>query len=177
MVTRRQRSRDSGKRSSEPSRTQRGGNARGSETVTRYWFLSSDPTRYHWDTLFVKGKDLWAEIRDAASQRYLKQVKRGDKVICYHAAPDRMVYALGTVASDPYLNPHPTKDHLLIVDLKASDRLPRPVPLKELKGDRALRRMRFLAKPRMAVSPLAEPEYNEILRLAGVLLNPYARSG
>lgn len=143
--------------------------------MNRYWFFSADPTRYHWDTLFVKGKDLWADIRDTASHRYLKQVKKGDQVICYHGPPDRMVYALASVASDPYPNPHPTKTRPLIVDLKATERLPRPVPLKELKGDRALRRMKFLARPRMAVSPLAEQEYSEILRLAGVLLNPYAR--
>ena len=141
--------------------------------MSRHWFFSADPTRYHWDTLFVKGKDLWSDVRDTASQRYLKQVKKGDKVLCYHGVPDRMVYALATVASDPY--PHPTdrKKQVLIVDLKANERLPRPVPLKEMKLDRALRRMRFLARPRLAVSPLTEHEYNEILRLAGVLVSQY----
>lgn len=141
--------------------------------MSRYWFFSADPTRYHWDTLFVKGKDLWAESRDQAAQRYLKQVQKGDQIICYHGAPDRMVYALATVASAPYPNPHPNKKRPYIVDLKASERLPRPVPLKELKQDRALRRMKFLARPRLSVSPLNEQEYNEILRLSGVLLNPY----
>jgi predicted RNA-binding protein with PUA-like domain len=141
--------------------------------LSRHWFFSADPTRYHWDTLFVKGKDLWSDIRDSASQRYLKQVRKGDRVICYHGAPDRMVYALATVASDPYPDPRDLKKRLLIVDLKANERLPRPVPLKEMKGDRALRRMKFLARPRLAVSPLSEHEYNEVLRLAGVLISPY----
>jgi predicted RNA-binding protein with PUA-like domain len=141
--------------------------------LSHHWFFSADPTRYHWDTLFVKGKDLWSDIRDAASQRYLKQVHRGDKVVCYHGPPDRMVYALATVASDPYPPADERKKRSLIVDLKANERLPRTVPLKEMKLDRALRRMKFLARPRLAVSPLNEHEYNEILRLAGVLVSPY----
>jgi len=96
--------------------------------------------------------------------------------LTYRLQPDRMVYALATVASDPYPNPADRKQRALIVDLKANERLPRPVPLKEMKLDRALRRMKFLARParpRLAVSPLNEHEYNEVLRLAGVLVSPY----
>ncbi|MFQ5662846.1 MAG: EVE domain-containing protein [Terriglobia bacterium] len=136
--------------------------------MSRYWLFTADPMRYHWDTLFVKGKELWDNIRSSAAQRYLKQVRKGDHVLCYHSAPDRSVYALAVTASDPYPEPHERGKPFLVVDLKAIERLPRSVPLKELKLNRALRRMRFLAQPRLAVSPLSEQEYNEILRMAGM---------
>lgn len=136
--------------------------------MRRYWLFTADPTRYHWDTLFVKGKELWGGNRNLAAQRYLRQVHRGDGAICYHGPPDREIYALATVASDPYPNPYEKKKKLLVVDLKALERLPRSVPLKEMKRSRALRRMRFLAKPRLAVSPVTELEYREILLLAGL---------
>lgn len=136
--------------------------------MNRHWFFTADPTRYHWDTLFVKGKELWDGIQSTAAQRYLKQVRKGDHVVCYHGAPARSVYALASVASEPYPDPHRTGKQFLVVDLKAVQRLPRPVPVKELKLNRALRRMRFLARPRLAVSPLTEQEYQEILRMAGV---------
>lgn len=139
-----------------------------STAVSRCWLFSADPTDYHWDTLFVKGKELWAGIRSAKAQRYLKQIRKGDRVLCYHMAPERVVYAVASVASDPYPDPYARDGKLLAVDLKAVYRLPRVVPYKELKLNRALRRMRFLSDPRLAVSPLSEDAYNEILRMAGV---------
>lgn len=137
--------------------------------MNRHWLFTADPTRYHWDTLFVKGKELWNGVKSTAAQRYLKQVRKGDHVLCYHGPPDRSVYAQALVASDPYPDPYHPSKKLLAVDLKAVQRLPRPVSLKELKQNRVLRRMRFFTRPRLTVSPLSEQEYNEILRMAGII--------
>ena len=45
----------------------------------QYWIFSADPHHYHWDTLFVKGKEMWHgagakadALADAlASEKYL----------------------------------------------------------------------------------------------------------
>jgi len=103
--------------------------------VSRFWIFAADPTRYHWDTLFVKGKELWDGIRNLASQRYLKQVHKGDRIMCYHGAPARSVYALAVAASDPYPHPDERQKKFLVIDLKAVERLPRgplAAPLGEL---------------------------------------------
>jgi len=134
----------------------------------RHWFFTADPTRYHWDTLFVKGKELWNGVKNSAAQRYLKQVRKGDHVVCYHGPPARSVYALASVASEPYPDPYAPGEKLLAVDLKAMHLLPRAVPLKELKTNRALRRMKFLTKQRLGVTPLTAQEYKEILLMAGL---------
>lgn len=137
--------------------------------MSHYWFFASNPTNYHWDTLFVKGKDLWDGYKGNASQRYLRQVRKGDKIVCYHGAPDRLVYALALAASDAYSSaPQPGPQRRTIIDLKAVQRLPRPLLLKELKTNPALRRMKFLGRPRASVTPLSESEYREILRMAGM---------
>jgi len=60
-----------------------------------YWIFSADPHHYHWDTLFVKGKEMWhgaAGKQDAI--RALKQVRKGDRVLCYHSAPERSLYSI-----------------------------------------------------------------------------------
>jgi len=137
-------------------------------TAGRHWFFTADPTRYHWDTLFVKGKELWNGVKNSAAQRYLKQVRKGDHVVCYHGPPARSVYALASVASEPYPDPYAPGEKLLAVDLKAMHLLPRAVPLKELKTNRALRRMKFLTKQRLGVTPLTAQEYKEILLMAGL---------
>jgi predicted RNA-binding protein with PUA-like domain len=141
--------------------------------VIHYWFFASNPTDYHWDTLFVKGKDLWNGLRGTAARRYLRQVRKGDRVVCYHGPPERVVYALALAASDPYPVPaEPGQPPSYIIDLKALERLPRSLSHKELKANRALRRMKFLSQPRLSVTPLSEAEYKEILRMAGMKLEP-----
>lgn len=142
---------------------------RGARAVSHYWFFATNPVHYHWDTLFVKGKDLWDGLQTKGAERYLRQVRKGDRVICYHGAPDKLVYALAVAASDAYEGPPLGRrtERRTIIDLKAVQKLPRTLQLQELRENRLLRRMKFLGKTRLAVTPLSEAEYREILRLAG----------
>jgi len=99
-----------------------------------YWIFSADPHHYHWDTLFVKGKEMWhgaAGKQDAV--RALKQVRRGDRVLCYHSAPERSLYSIAEVTRDPYPDPHDHTEKNLVADLRAFERLPRQVSLAELR--------------------------------------------
>ncbi len=138
-----------------------------------YWIFSADPHHYHWDTLFVKGKEMWdgaASKPDALRQ--LKQVRKGDRVLCYHSAPERSLYALVEVTRDPYPDPHDEEGKDLVADLRALERLPRQVPLAELRANPALRKVKLLKNVRLVVSPLTDAEYQEILRMAGIVAVP-----
>jgi predicted RNA-binding protein with PUA-like domain len=138
-----------------------------------YWLFSVDPHDYHWDTLFVKGKEMWrgAGTRADAS-RQLKQVRQGDRVLCYHAAPERALYALAEVTRDPYPNPQNPESNSLVADLRALERLPRQVTLLELRANPGLRKVKFLKNVRLIISPLGEEQYQEILRMAGIVASP-----
>jgi predicted RNA-binding protein with PUA-like domain len=143
------------------------------ESKRNHWLFSVDPHNYHWDTLFVKGKEMW---RGAGSRpdalRQLRQVRRGDRVLCYHAAPERALYALAEVTRDPYPDPHDPEEKSLVADLRALERLPRHVSLTELRANPALRKMKFLKKVRLIISAVSDEEYQEILRMAGIVASP-----
>jgi predicted RNA-binding protein with PUA-like domain len=139
----------------------------------RYWILTSDPRQYHWDTLFVKGKEMW---RGAGSRpqvtRVVKQIRRGDRVLAYHSAPDRAAYALLEVTRDPYPDPQNPAGKAMILDLRALERLPHPIRLTSLKTNPLLRHMKFLKNTRLTVSAITEAEYREILRMGGIVPTP-----
>jgi predicted RNA-binding protein with PUA-like domain len=138
-----------------------------------YWIFSADPHHYHWDTLFVKGKEMWhgaAGKPDAI--RALKQVRRGDRVLCYHSAPERSLYSIAEVTRDPYPDPHDPKEKNLVADLRAFERLPRQVALAELRENRALRKMKLLKNVRVLITSITTEEYLEILRMAGIVATP-----
>jgi len=139
----------------------------------RRWLLAVDPRVYHWDTLFVKGKEMW---RHAGSRpdalRQLKQVHKGDRVLCYHGKPEHSIYALAEVSRSPYPDPQDTDTKKLVVDLRALERLPRQVTLAEMRQNRALRKVKFLKNTRLTICPLSDEEYSEILRMAGIVATP-----
>lgn len=138
-----------------------------------YWIFSADPHHYHWDTLFVKGKEMWHGAGSKAdANRALKQVRRGDRILCYHAAPERSLYAIAEVTRDPYPDPRDEDRKSLVADLRAFERLPRQVTLAEMRENPALRKVKFLKNVRLIVSPLTESEYQEILRMAGIVATP-----
>ena len=73
----------------------------------RRWLLAVDPRVYHWDTLFVKGKEMWRHAgHKPDALRQLKQVHKGDRALCYHGKAEHSVYALAEVSRDPYPDPH-----------------------------------------------------------------------
>jgi predicted RNA-binding protein with PUA-like domain len=138
-----------------------------------YWIFSADPHHYHWDTLFVKGKEMWHGAgAKADAVRALKQVKRGDRVLCYHSAPERSLYSIAEVTRDPYADPHDYDGKNLVADLRAYEKLPRPVSLAEMRANSALRKVKLLKSVRRIISPISEAEYHEVLRMAGIVAMP-----
>jgi predicted RNA-binding protein with PUA-like domain len=121
----------------------------------------------------VKGKEMWhgAESKPDAI-RALKQVRKGDRVLCYHSAPERTLYSIAEITRDPYPDPHDHKEKNLVADLRAFDRLPRQVTLAEMRANPALKKMKLLKNVRVLVSQITEAEYQEILRMAGIVASP-----
>jgi len=138
-----------------------------------YWIFTADPHHYHWDTLFVKGKEMWHGAGSKPDAiRALKQVRKGDRVLCYHSAPDRSFYSIAEVTRDPYPDPHDREGKNLVADLRAFEKLPRQVTLTELRANPALRKVKFLKNIRLIVSSITDVEYQEILRMAGIVPQP-----
>jgi predicted RNA-binding protein with PUA-like domain len=138
-----------------------------------YWIFGADPHHYHWDTLFVKGKEMWHGAGSKPDAiRALKQVRKGDRVLCYHSAPERSLYSIAEITRDPYPDPHDRKEKNLVADLRAFDKLPRQISLAEMRSNPALKKVKMLKNVRLVVSSITEAEYQEILRMAGIVATP-----
>jgi predicted RNA-binding protein with PUA-like domain len=104
--------------------------------------------------------------------RALKQVRKGDRVLCYHSTPEKTLYSIAEITRDPYPDPHDHKEKNLVADLRAFDRLPRQVTLAEMRANPALKKMKLLKNVRVLVSQITEAEYQEILRMSGIVASP-----
>jgi predicted RNA-binding protein with PUA-like domain len=137
------------------------------------WLLAVDPRIYHWDTLFVKGKEMWKHAGNRPDAlRQLKLVRKGDRALCYHGKPEHAIYALAEVSRDPYPDPDDRDGKKLVTDLRAIERLPRQITLTELRANKALRKVKFMKNTRLTICPLTEEEYSEMLKMAGIVASP-----
>lgn len=133
-----------------------------------YWFFLSDPEDYHLDELFASKQAMWDGVFGAMAQKYLATIRKGDRIIGYHTAPEKSAYAVLEAASDAYQNPE-LKEKNWVVDLRAVKKLARPVPLAELKSNAKLKQMKLFKMFRpIAVSPLTPQEFKEICRRGGL---------
>ena len=130
------------------------------------WLFLSDPESYHYDALFQKKREVWDGVFGALAQKYIAEIKRGDRILGYHTAPEKSVYCELRAASGAYQNPE-LKEKNLVLEVAPGRKLKRPVPLAELKANPKLEGMKLFRFFRpIAVSPLTAAEYKEILRLA-----------
>ena len=82
------------------------------------------------------------------------------------------MYSIAEVTRDPYPDPHDHKGKNLVADLRAFEKLPRQVTLAELRANPALKKMKLLKNVRLIVSQLTDQEYQDILRMAGIVATP-----
>lgn len=134
--------------------------------MAQHWFFLSDPGSYHYDELFKKKRETWDGVLGSMAQRYIAEIKKGDRILGYHTAPEKSVYCELRALGGPYQNLE-LKEKNLVVDVAPVRKLKRPVPLAELKANGKLKGMKLvkLFRP-IAVSPLTPAEYREILRIS-----------
>ena len=59
-----------------------------------------------------------------------------------------------------------------MADLRAFERLPRQVALADLRDNPALKKVKLLKNVRLLISAITDVEYQEILRMAGIVATP-----
>ena len=90
----------------------------------------------------------------------------GDLALIYHTGDEKAVVGLAELASDSYPDPKQKDPRLVVVDVKAGERLARPVGLDEIKKQAALRDFDLVRLPRLSVMPVSEAQWNVIMKLA-----------
>jgi predicted RNA-binding protein with PUA-like domain len=129
-----------------------------------HWLVKSEPSTYGWERFAAEGGTRWDGVRNPTARRNLGEMQQGDAVLFYHSGEGKEVVGLARVAREAY--PDPADAAWLAVDLEPVRALGRPVPLAELKADRALAKLPMLRQPRLSVVPVTKPEFDHILGLA-----------
>jgi predicted RNA-binding protein with PUA-like domain len=94
-------------------------------------------------------------------------MKEGDAVLVYHTGDEKAVVGTALVVKTAYPDPKAKDERLVVVDLAAGGRLPRPVTLAEIKKMAVFADSPLVTQGRLSVVPLTKQQWNALVQKVG----------
>ena len=124
------------------------------------WLLKTEPGTYSYEDLEREGRTTWDGVANPVAQRNLRAMKAGDRAFVYHTGDERAVVGRAKVVKAAY--PARPGDRLVVVDLEAAGRLPRPVTLERIKQLAVFADSPLVRQGRLSVVPLTAEQVSAI---------------
>lgn len=135
--------------------------------MKQFWLVKQEPSSYSWTDFVAEGHTSWTGVRNFAARNNLRKMQKSDEVLFYHSGEEKAVVGIAKVLRTAYPDRTAEEGDWSTVDLAAVRPLARPVTLREIKGNSRLKGIPLIRQSRLSVMPLAEPEFREILKMAG----------
>jgi predicted RNA-binding protein with PUA-like domain len=155
------------------------------QSPRRHWLVKSEPDAFSFDDLLASPNRTtgWSGVRNYQARNSMRDdMKQGDLVFFYHSSADpTAIVGVAEVVRDGYPDPtafDPRDSHFdpkskpdaptwIMVDIRAVEKLARPVSLADLKGVPGLEKMVLLQRgSRLSVQPVTPAEWEIVYRLA-----------
>jgi predicted RNA-binding protein with PUA-like domain len=126
------------------------------------WLLKTEPSTYGYDDLEKAKRAVWDGVANPVALRNLRAMKVGDRVIVYHTGDEKAAVGLAEVVRAAYPDPKAKDERMVVVDLEARGRLPRPVPLAEIKALAVFEDSPLVRQGRLSVVPLTAAQWKAL---------------
>ena len=131
-----------------------------------FWLVKQEPSSYPWSDFVADGETSWTGVRNFAARNNLRKMQKGDEVFFYHSGDEKAVVGIAKVTRTAYADPTAKEGDWSTVDIAAVKSLRRPVTLREIKDNPRLKRIPLVRQARLSVMPLAESDFQEIVKMA-----------
>jgi predicted RNA-binding protein with PUA-like domain len=128
------------------------------------WLLKTEPSQYSYDDLEREGRTVWDGITNPQALRFLRAIRKGDRLLIYHTGEERAVVGYARCARA--VEPGATSGAEQWIEVVPEGRLKRPVALAELKEHPNFASSPLLRQPRLSVVPLTAAEHAALEALA-----------
>jgi predicted RNA-binding protein with PUA-like domain len=130
------------------------------------WLVKEEPDHYSFDDLGRDGSTLWSGVKNPLAQRHLRAIRKGETILYYHTGKVKAIVGIARALSGPRPDPDDRSGRRVAVEIGAVRPLPRPVPLAEIKKERALAGFPLVRISRLSVMPVSDREWTAIDTLA-----------
>lgn len=135
-----------------------------------FWLFKSEPGVFSWEMLEAKGKvgEEWTGIRNYQARNNMRLMKVGEKGFFYYSNEGKAIIGIVEVCELAHRDSTSDVETWDCVDIRASERLAKPVSLDAIKLDLKLKDMVLVKNSRLSVQPVTAEEWKHICKLGGV---------
>ncbi len=150
----------------------------------QYWLLKSEPESFSFEDLWNAPNHTshWDGVRNYQARNFMRdEMKKGDLAFFYHSGVEPGIVGIVEIVregypdhtavdpKDPHYDPRSKsgESSWSMVDVRAIERLPRPITLSEMREKPELEGMPLLQKGnRLSVQKVGAAEWNAVVALA-----------
>ena len=132
----------------------------------KYWLLKSEPDAWSWDNQVKEGTSMWDGVRNYQARNNLKEMKKNDLCFFYHSVTERSIVGIVKVVKEYYPDPTDKTGRFVVVDVKAINKLKKPVSLNQIKENGKLKDIALIKQSRLSVMPLKKTEWEIIIKMS-----------
>lgn len=131
-----------------------------------YWLMKSEPDAYSWDDLVEQGIGTWDGVRNYAARLNMMAMEKGDLAFFYHSNIGKEIVGIVEIVTEHYPDVTDETGKFVVVQVKAKQKLSKPVTLAEIKSDARFNTMELIRLSRLSVSKVTKEEFDLILEYA-----------
>lgn len=135
-----------------------------------HWLYKSEPNVWSWEMQVAEGAKgtHWNGVRNHVAKQNMMAMKLGERGFFYHSNEGKEIVGIVEVIREYYPDHTDESGRFGMVDIKAVEKLPRPVTLEEIKADPRLKDMILVNNSRLSVQPVTDEEWKLVRELGGL---------
>lgn len=134
--------------------------------MANHWILKTEPSTYGFDDLVREKRGVWDGVANPVALKNMRAMAVDDSVMIYHTGDPKAIIGLAKVVRTAYPDPKLKDARMVVVDLEAGQRLPKPVTLAAIKADPAFADLALVRQGRLSVVPVPAALWARILAMA-----------
>ncbi len=127
-----------------------------------FWLFKEEPSTYSFAQLVQDGSTFWSGVHNALAQKYLRQVRPGDRVWFYATGNLKAIVGEMEVIDEPKPDPADATGKTYGVTVRPVRPLALPLTLAEIKADPRFAQWELVRLPRLSVMPVPEEVWQQI---------------
>lgn len=131
-----------------------------------YWLMKSEPDAYSWDDLVKQGIGTWDGVRNYSARLNLMAMRKGDLAFFYHSNIGKEIVGIVEIVTEHFPDATDETGKWVVVQVKAKEKLPKPVTLAIVKNDKRLENFELVRLSRLSVSKVTKNEFDILLEHA-----------
>lgn len=134
------------------------------------WLIKSEPGSWSWDDQLKAGEEgtYWDGVRNYQASNNMKAMKNGDLCFFYHSVKEKRIVGIVEVIKEYYPDHTDASGRFGMVDVKATETIPEPVTLAQIKEREELSNLALIKQSRLSVVPVDADSWKIICKMGGL---------